>query len=272
MIPLRDNIPSQTTPYVNYAVIVLCGLVFFFQLQDPNSRLVEEYGMIPARVTHPDQPVEMLERVVVQTPIGPAWEEQRRSAVPTGVASLLTMVTCTFLHGGWMHIIGNLWMLWIFGDNVEDRMGHFGYACFYLFCGVAASAAHLLFNLNSPIPTIGASGAIAGVMGAYMILYPRAQVLSVFPIFFLIQMVVLPAPVFLGIWFLMQFFQGTFAAISVQSTGVAWWAHIGGFLAGFVIAWYLQQSDRTRPAVRVVRPNTERPTHYRVHVRPRRDD
>ncbi len=271
MIPLRDNIPARTTPWVNFSVIAACSLVFFLQLQDTESKLVEQFGMIPVRVLHPDEPVEIVERVLVQTPFGTGVEELVRPAAPSGVPPWQTLLTCVFLHGSWMHIIGNMWMLWIFGDNVEDRMGHFGFAIFYLFCGAAASFVHFLADTGSAIPTIGASGAIAGVMGAYMVLYPRAQVLSVIPIFFFIQMVVLPAPVFLGLWFLMQLFQGTFAAVSVQSAGVAWWAHIGGFVAGFVIAWLLKRADATTPAVRVVRPNTERPSSYRVYVRPRRD-
>ena len=271
MIPIRDNIPSRTTPFVNYAVIAICSLVFLLQLQDSQSVLVERYGMIPVRVVHPDRPVEMRERVLVRTPAGDQEHVINRPLADSGVSPILTLLTCVFLHGGWMHIIGNMWMLWIFGDNVEDRMGHLGYAVFYLFCGVAASTAHMLFDTGSAIPTIGASGAIAGVMGAYMVLYPRAQVLSIFPIFFLIQMVVLPAPVFLGIWFLMQFFQGTFAAVSVQSAGVAWWAHIGGFITGFAVARLLKRTDTARPAVRVVRPGTERATSYRVRRRPWRD-
>ena len=146
-----------------------------------------------------------------------------------------------------MHIIGNMWMLWIFGDNVKDRLGHFWYLIFYLFCGVAASATHLLSGPDSTAPTIGASGAIAGVMGAYFVLYPRAMVLSLVPVFFFIQMVVLPAPVFLGIWFLLQFFQGTFAVTSLQNAGVAWWAHIGGFVSGLGIAWILKSQNITPP-------------------------
>ncbi len=268
MIPLKDNIPSRTTPWVNYTIIGLCSLVFSQQLNDPDGVLIERYGMIPSRVLHPDEPVIMKDRALVRTLRGLEQREITRPAAPAGVAPPLTLLTCIFLHGGWMHIIGNLWVLWIFGDNVEDRLGHTGFALFYLFCGIAASAAHLMFNTDSTVPTIGASGAIAGVMGAYMLLYPHAQVLSILPIFFFIQMVVLPAPVFLGIWFLIQFFQGTAAAAGVQSTGVAWWAHIGGFIAGFLIAWMLNTAHRTRPAVTVVRPRTERPTVYRVHVRP----
>lgn len=263
MIPLRDNIPSRTTPWINYGIIALCSVVFFAQLQDDRSILVERYGMIPARVVHPEQPVDIIQRA-------PNGQLVQRQAAPPGVAPWQTLLTCVFLHGGWMHIIGNMWMLWIFGDNVEDRMGHYWYLMFYVFCGFAASLAHMLVDTGSTVPTIGASGAIAGVMGAYMVLYPRAQVLAILPIFFFIQMIVLPAPVFLGIWFLLQFFQGTFAVISVQSGGVAWWAHIGGFLTGFVIAWLLKRTDSTTPAVRVVDPRTERPTTYRIYRNDRR--
>lgn len=269
MIPLRDNIPSRTTPWINYGIIALCGLVFFAQMQDEESVLVERYGMIPTRVVHPDEPVELVQRELIRTPQGPRIEETRRPAAPPGVAPWQTLLTCIFLHGGWMHIIGNMWMLWIFGDNVEDRLGHYWYLMFYVFCGFAASLAHMLFDLDSAVPTIGASGAIAGVMGAYMVLYPRAQVLSIIPIFFFIQMIVLPAPVFLGIWFLLQFFQGTFAAISVETSGVAWWAHIGGFATGFIIAWLLKQNDSTTPAVKVIDPRTQRPSTYRIYVNDR---
>lgn len=270
MIPLRDNIPSRTTPWINYGIIGLCSFVFFIQLQDQQSGLVERYGMIPVRVAHPDRPVELIEPTLVRTPFGPAIQEVKRTVADSGVAPWQTLLTCVFLHGSWMHIIGNMWMLWIFGDNVEDRMGHWWYLMFYLFCGVAASAAHMLVDTSSAIPTIGASGAIAGVMGAYMVLYPRAQVLSLFPIFFFIQIVVLPAPVFLGLWFLLQFFQGTFAVISVQSGGVAWWAHIGGFVTGFAAAWLLKRTDTTTPPVEILRPRTDRPTVYRVYVNDRR--
>ncbi|MDP6722576.1 MAG: rhomboid family intramembrane serine protease, partial [Pirellulaceae bacterium] len=151
----------------------------------------------------------------------------------------------------------------IFGDNVEDRIGHLGYFVFYLFCGLMASGAHLAFNSGSPIPTIGASGAIAGVMGAYFVLYPHARVVTLIPIIFLIQIIELPAPLFLGIWFLMQFFQGTIDAIGsitsgLPTGGVAWWAHIGGFVAGSVIAFGLRSVGETRPPVETRSPPPRR--------------
>lgn len=264
MIPLRDNIPSRTTPVVNYSLIAICTLVFLLQLADesgPRSILIERFGMIPARVLNPDQPVHM--KVQLQDRLG------RRFVRPVEMASApvtpwITLLTCVFLHGGWLHFLGNMWFLFIFGDNVEDRVGHFGYLLFYLFCGVFASAAHLLFNSSSVIPTIGASGAIAGVMGAYFLLYPRAKVLSILPIFFLIQIIVLPAPVFLGIWFLFQFLQGTVSSASgIQAGGVAWWSHIGGFAVGFAIAALLKTTGETRPPVERVRPYTDRTRSYR---------
>jgi len=147
-----------------------------------------------------------------------------------------------------------------------------GYVLFYVGCGVAASASHLWSAPGSPIPTIGASGAIAGVMGAYMYLYPRARVLTVIPIFVFLHMAVLPAPLFLGVWFFIQFFQGAFAITSTEATGVAWWAHIGGFAAGFVVAWILGRAHVLRPKVQLTMPRTDRVTHYPVRRRERYRD
>jgi membrane associated rhomboid family serine protease len=158
-----------------------------------------------------------------------------------------------------------MWFLYIFGDNVEDRMGHLGFLIFYLFCGIAASVAHLISDPSSPIPTIGASGAIAGVMGAYLLLYPRAHVISLIPIFIIIEIVILPAPVFLGIWFFLQFFQGVWSISSVQTSGVAWWAHIGGFAMGYLIAAGLRAIGETRPPVEKTRPRSDRTMVYRSH-------
>jgi membrane associated rhomboid family serine protease len=262
MIPLRDNIPARTTPIVNYALIAACGLVFAAQLleyRDTGPGLVERFGMIPARIWNPEQDVTVVEIVPVHGQI----ERIERNAQAPPFSPWLTLVTCIFLHGGWMHFLGNVWFLFIFGDNVEDRMGHWAYLLFYFFCGVAASAAHLLSNPQSGVPTIGASGAIAGVMGAYFLLYPRAMVLSAVPLFFFLEMVVLPAPVFLGIWFVIQFFQGTAAITSTQSGGVAWWAHIGGFAAGYAIAAILRTVGETRPPVEQTRPNADRVQVYR---------
>jgi hypothetical protein len=171
-----------------------------------------------------------------------------------------------FLHGGFLHLLGNMWFLYIFGDNVEDRLGPFRYLVFYLLCGLASGISHLVINWHSVIPTIGASGAIAGVMGAYFILYPRAKVLTLVPIFIFFQFIELPAFLFLGIWFLFQFLSA--AGASAQAGGIAWWAHIGGFVFGIVflkLFEFLPESGasrkirkmtrkRTTPRLQVIRP------------------
>ncbi len=277
MLPLRDNIRPRRFPYVNYALIGVCAVVFLLQVtagDERGSTIVEMYGMIPQRVFHPDQPVFIEQQAVVRTDRGmePAVIGQELAESP--LPAWLTLFTCIFLHGGWLHFLGNMWFLHIFGDNVEDRLGHVGYLLVYLGWGVAASAAHLLTNASSPIPTIGASGAIAGVMGAYMLLYPRATVLTLIPIFYFIQIVVLPAPLFLAIWFLLQFFQGAVSITAVNTTGVAWWAHIGGFVAGAAVAWLLRGGGMTSPPVEQQRPQTTRvgahryATPYRNYRRP----
>lgn len=223
--------------------------------------------MIPRRVLKPGQPVQVREIVTSVEQVGArefvVERERERQLAEPPVSAWLTLLTCIFLHGGWMHFLGNMWFLFIFGDNVEDRMGHVPYLLFYLFCGVGASVAHLLTNSSSPIPTIGASGAIAGVMGAYFLLYPKARVLSVIPIFVIIQVVVLPAPVFLGIWFALQFFQGTLSIASTEASGVAWWAHIGGFAVGYLVALVLRTTGETSPPVEVSRAGVEHAGVYR---------
>jgi len=257
MLPLRDNIPSQTTPFVNYTVIALCTFVFIQQATGPEdqSSLIERYGMVPARVAAGDVPLVFRDVETIQTPQGPRRILVERPMASSAVPGWLTMLTCTFLHGGLLHFAGNMWFLWIFGDNVEDRYGHIGYLIFYLGCGVAASFAHYLVNRDSAMPTIGASGAIAGVMGAYLLLYPHARVLTLVPIIVIYQLFSVPAPVFLGLWFLMQFYQG---AQSASASGVAWWAHIGGFLAGLAVTWWLEDHRHLRPRVDRIRPGTDR--------------
>lgn len=236
MIPIRDSIQSRQVPIVNYALILICSLVFFAQISsgDGGQRIVEQYGMVPLRLTDPAATPYIAYRVAVQTPFGTVLQDTRQPVAPAAVSPLATLLTCMFLHGGWMHFLGNMWFLYIFGDNVEDRFGHIGYLAMYLGTGLAAGVSHLLTNAASPVPTIGASGAIAGVMGAYALLYPHARVLAVLPIVVFLQTFVLPAPVFLGIWFLMQMLNGL--SVSEMSTGVAWWAHIGGFVAGAAVA------------------------------------
>ena len=163
-----------------------------------------------------------------------------------------------------MHIAGNMLFLWIFGDNVEDAMGSVRFVIFYLLCGIAARAAHYAAGPDSTVPTIGASGAIAGVMGSYMLLYPRARVLTLVPLVVILQVISVPAPLFLGVWFLMQFYQGAAAAASGAASGVAWWAHIGGFVVGLVLTWILGRKHKLKPKVERVRPGSERVVYSQV--------
>ncbi|MBX3436811.1 MAG: rhomboid family intramembrane serine protease [Planctomycetaceae bacterium] len=266
MIPLRDNIPSRSKPVVNYTLIGLCAIAFFAQLATPPDApsLVERYGMIPARISNPNAEVEIQVAVRrVMTARGPEEELVLRPAAPSAVPPVLTMLTCIFLHGGWMHFLGNMWFLHIFGDNVEDRFGHLGYLIFYLVCGGAASLAHYVTDMGSAVPTIGASGAIAGVMGAYFVSYPHAKVMTLLPLFVIWQIIVLPASVFLGIWFLIQFFQGTLSVTAAEATGVAWWAHIGGFAVGVAAAWGLDRMHLLRPLNTAQLPQSEKTQTYR---------
>jgi membrane associated rhomboid family serine protease len=213
MIPIRDANPAEGTPLVNYAIITACTLTFLYEilLGRQLHQFLLEYGLVPLRYSNPAV-----------------------SSHFTTTEQLLPFVTSMFLHGGWLHLIGNMWILYIFGDNIESTLGHGKYLLFYLLCGVSAGVIHLVTNLNSHLPTVGASGAIAGVMGAYFVLYPRARILSIVPIFFFATFMEIPAYVFLGLWFLLQFFSGAigFLGGGGQVGGIAWWAHIGGFLAG----------------------------------------
>jgi hypothetical protein len=181
---------------------------------------------------------------------------------------LLSLFTFMFLHGGFMHLIGNMWSLYIFGDNVEDRLGSARYIVFYLLCGLASGMTHLLFNLHSNIPTIGASGAIAGVMGAYFILYPGSRILTLIPIIIIPWFVEIPAFFFLGIWFLLQFLNA--AGSSGQAGGIAWWAHIGGFIFGIVFLKLLDRIPATGVSDRI-RPERKRSHRFQVVKTNRKD-
>jgi membrane associated rhomboid family serine protease len=221
MIPIRDVNPSRGTPVVTYVLIAICVLVFIYeQLLGAQLRnFLLEYGLVPIR-----------------------YSDRQIAAHFTLREQLSPFVTSMFLHGGWLHLIGNMWTLYIFGDNVEDFLGHDRYLFFYVVCGVTAGVLHLVTNLGSRLPTIGASGAIAGVMGAYLLLFPRARVLTLLPIFFFFTFLEVPAYVFLGFWFLLQFLSGVGGFLSGQggAGGIAWWAHIGGFLAGILLLRLLQ--------------------------------
>jgi len=214
MIPLRDDQPSFSVPFINYFLIAANVLVFLWEfsvgIQNPRAytAFVGAFALVPQHT------------VAVLT--GHSYD---------GAASgLLPLFTSMFLHGGFWHVAGNMLFLWIFGDNVEDYLGHFRYLAFYLGSGIAAGITHLLLNLGSRVPTVGASGAIAGVMGAYFILYPRARVLVWFPPIFLFHV---PAWLMLGYWFVVQFLMGT--ATAASQSGIAVWAHVGGFVAGVLM-------------------------------------
>jgi membrane associated rhomboid family serine protease len=216
MIPLRDVIPSRTFPFFTIAFIVLNSIAFLFEQtlsRGALERFISVYGVVPARFD---------------------W---------------LALFTSMFLHAGWMHFLGNMLYLWIFGDNVEDRLGHGRFVIFYLLCGAAAAIAHVSMNPSSTIPTIGASGAIAGVMGAYFVLYPNSRVLALVPLFIIWEIIEVPAILFLGLWFLMQFFYGVGSmALRPDSPGggVAFWAHIAGFVVGMAGVLVLRKPSRTR--------------------------
>jgi len=212
MIPIRDATRSKNHPVVNNTLIGINVLLFIVQsLQGPRmDQFVFTYGLVPARYTVPEL-----------------------AAYFTPFQQAVAFVSFMFLHGGFWHLLGNMWTLYIFGDNVEDRLGPVRYLVFYLLCGWLSGLTHFVFNMDSRIPTIGASGAIAGVMGAYLILYPSSKILTLIPIFFIPYFVEIPAYFFLGIWFLLQFLS---AALSRGDLGgIAWWAHVGGFVFGMIL-------------------------------------
>src|SRR5215813_8699773 len=214
MIPLRDVIPSRTVPYLTVTIIILNALAWFYELSLPREDLpvfLQQFGVVPAYFAAP------------------------------------TLISSMFLHGSWSHVLGNMWYLWIFGDNVEDRMGHFRFLVFYLLCGIVAAFGQILIDPTSTLPTIGASGAIAGVMGAYFVLYPQSRVLTLIPLIVFWEIIELPAILLLGFWFLMQLFSaGAIAVTSAThgSGGVAFMAHVAGFLTGIVGVMVFRKRQR----------------------------
>jgi len=208
-IPLRDETPTRSTPFINYALVAANVLVFLYEVtltHRAQAVLANVYGTVPNHYA--------------QLLAGGGHLE----------AAIIPLFTSMFLHAGPIHLLGNMLFLWIFGDSVEDFFGHVGYLFFYLFCGVVSGLTHIAFNLHSAVPAVGASGAISGVLGAYLLLYPRNRILTLILIF----VVPLPAFLILGYWFVLQFAAGISSVGAAATGGVAWWAHIGGFLTGFV--------------------------------------
>jgi len=210
MFPIRDTLPSRSTPIVTYLLIGLNAVVFWFQISLPERALeavMFRYGLVPASFFHPYP--------------------------GTSLAALLVpWITHMFLHGGWLHLIGNMWTLWIFGDNVEDRMGKLNFLIFYLLCGLAAATTQAFLHPAARVPMVGASGAISGVMGAYLILCRGSWIVLMIPIFFWPFFFAIPAALYLVYWFFLQWIAGTVSLAAGSAGGVAWWAHIGGFLFG----------------------------------------
>jgi len=214
VIPLRDIIPSRTTPYITITIIAINVMAWLFELSLPRDVLpvfLQVYGVVPGDFHAP------------------------------------TLISSMFLHGGWSHVIGNMWYLWIFGDNIEDRLGHARFIVFYLLCGITAALGQIVVDPSSTLPTIGASGAIAGVMGAYFVLYPHSRVLTLIPWIFL-QVVELPAIVLLGFWFLMQLFSAGAIAVtaSTHGGGVAFAAHVAGFVMGMIGVFVFRKPEYDR--------------------------
>jgi len=213
MFPLRDTIRARDVPIVNWLIIAVNVVIFLFEASLGPHQLetfIQLFGAVP-----------------------------QRFAANVGLDQVATLFTSMFLHGGWAHLISNMWALYIFGDNVEDRMGHGRYLVFYLLCGVIAELTHIFITPTSPVPMIGASGAISGVLGAYLVLFPHSRVITLVPLFFLPWFVEIPAVFYLGFWFVSQLFNGLFALTTMGPVGtyggVAWWAHVGGFAAGLIL-------------------------------------
>jgi membrane associated rhomboid family serine protease len=223
LIPLRDDNPAPITPVLTWGFIAMNVLVFLYQfsLGEKQERIfIYQFGAIPAVITG-------LERL-----------PSTLSAIPAD----FSLFTNMFLHGGWMHLIGNMWYLWIFGDNIEAALGKLRYAAFYLVCGVLATLSHILSNPASVIPSIGASGAISGVLGAYLLLYPQARVMVLIPLGFFTRIMYVPAALVLIFWFVIQLLNGSMST-GQEGGGVAFWAHIGGFLAGMLLVGLFKRKE-----------------------------
>ena len=224
MFPIKDTVPNKTFPATTWLLITICGIIFFYETTLPEKsleRFIRLFGIVPVEGT-----------------------KHHYKTHGHLLIHYLSFLTTMFLHGGWLHFLGNMWFLRIFGSKVEDYMGHSRFLVFYLIAGIFASMSYIYFSPRSSIPVIGASGAIAGVMGAYYMMFPRARILTLIPIFIFPWFVELPAFLFLGWWFLLQLFSGTVAQVlPIAAGGVAWWGHIGGFITGIILMPFFRRSQ-----------------------------
>jgi membrane associated rhomboid family serine protease len=245
MIPIRDTLPSRNVPVVNNGLIVINALVFLLEkAQGPElDRFIYFYGLVPARYFVP--------QIAAYFSLG---------------QQIFALLSFMFLHGGFLHLLFNMWSLYIFGDNIEDRLGSLRYLAFYILCGLASGGTQILLNPHSNVPTIGASGAIAGVMGAYLLLYPRSKVLTLIPIFIFPWFVEIPAFFFLGFWFLMQIFNA--AGSGGSAGGIAWWAHIGGFVFGILSVSFFKRMPAVGASERVRHMTAKKRSHRLQVIRP----
>jgi len=231
MIPLKDLTSRRSFPAVTFFLIAANIAVFIYQLSLPPATaetFVRTYGLVPSKIQ--------------LALLGRHYSMQQ---------ALLPLFTCMFLHGGFLHILGNMWFLWIFGANVEDRLGSLAYLLFYIVCGVGSGVAQAAFSWGSRIPSIGASGAISGVLGAYIVLFPASRILTLVPLFVIFFMARIPAVIFIGLWFVVQFLSGLDslgAHTAAAAGGVAWWAHVGGFALGVLLAWAIKPARQRAPS------------------------
>jgi len=233
MLPIRDTIPARNPPIATWTLIIVNVLAFLLELTMAPPELdyfARLFGIVPARYMHAE------------------WA----AAVGLSPSTYWPFLTSMFLHGGGLHLLGNMWTLWIFGDNVEDRMGPGRFVAFYLMCGLIAGIVHVVTNPDSTLPTLGASGAIAGVMGAYFLLFPHSRIIVMFPLLFLPLFFELPAATYLAIWALSQVFSGSLSlAVADSVGGIAWWAHVGGFVAGLILQFFfVRRGSDYRPLAR----------------------
>jgi membrane associated rhomboid family serine protease len=217
VIPLKDMTARRSIPFVTLLLIAANVAVFYHQLllsPAAGDAFIMTWGLVPSKIS-----------------LALAGRHY------TIAQALVPLFTCMFLHGGFLHLLGNMWFLWIFGANVEDRFGSFVYLLFYLTCGIGSSISELLFSWGSHIPSLGASGAISGVLGAYIVFFPGSRILTLVPLFIIWFTARIPAIIFIGLWFIAQFLSGLSSLGATSSGGVAWWAHVGGFVIGLILAW-----------------------------------